>query len=112
MNYNKFYDAVAAEYGPEVALATIQILTINMTTKIKLKDLKTAGRFTEKIKRKVKDLLWEYDPQIIQQAFACWEVSYAWQTRQSLQGMGGCEAKTIKELVDEVEVPKELVCTS
>ena len=101
MNYNKFYDAVAAEYGPEVALAAVQILTVNMTTKIKPKCLKTTGRFTEKIKRKVKDLLWECDPQIIQQAFACWEVSHSWQTRQSLQGMGGCEAKTIKELVDE-----------
>ena len=101
MNYNKLYDAVAADYGSEVALATIQILTISMTTKTKLKDLKTAGSFTEKIKRKVKDLLWECDPQIIQQAFACWEVSHSWQTRQSMQGMGGCEAKTIKELVDE-----------
>ena len=111
MNYNKFYDAVAAEYGPEVALAAVQILTVNMTTKIKPKDFKTAGRFTEKIKRKAKDLLWECDPQVIQQALACWEVSNSWQTRQSLQGMGGCEAKTIKELVDEVDVPKELVCT-
>ena len=101
MNYNKLYDAVATDYGPEVALATIQILTISMTTKTKLKDLKTAGRFTEKIKRKVKDLLWECDPQIIQQAFACWEVSNSWETRQSLQGMGGCVTKTIKELVDE-----------
>ena len=111
MNYNKFYDAVAAEYGPEVALAAVQILTVNMTTKIKPKDFKTAGRFTEKIKRKAKDLLCECDPQVIQQALACWEVSNSWQTRQSLQGMGGCEAKTIKELVDEVEVPEEL-CTS
>lgn len=101
MNYIKFYDAVAADYGSEVALATIQILTVSFTTKIKLKDLKTAGRFTEKIKRKVKDLLWECDPQIVQQAFACWEVSNSWQTRQSLQGMGGCVTKTIKELIDE-----------
>ena len=100
MEYTKLYYAVAADYGPEVALATIQILTISMTTKTKLKDLKTAGRFTEKIKRKVKDLLWECDPQIIQQAFACWEVSNSWQTRQSLQGMGGCEAKTFKELIE------------
>lgn len=100
MEYTKLYYAVAADYGPEVALATIQILTINMTTKTKLKDLKTAGRFTEKIKRKVRDLLWECDPQIIQQAFACWEVSNSWQTRQSLQGMGGCEAKTFKELIE------------
>ena len=100
MNYNKVYDAVAAEYGPEVALAAVQILTVNMTTKIKPKDFKTAGRFTEKIKRKAKDLLWECDPQVIQQALACWEVSNSWQTRQSLQGMGGCEAKTFKELIE------------
>lgn len=102
MNYNKFYDAVAAEYGPEVALAAVQILTVNMTTKIKPKYLKTTGRFTEKIERKAKDLLWECDSQTLQQAMACWRVSQSWQTRQSLhlQGLGGCEAKTFKELIE------------
>lgn len=101
MNYNKFYDAVAAEYGSEVAMAAVQILTINMTTKIKPKYLKTTGRFTEKIERKAKDLLWECDSQTLQQAMACWRVSQSWQTHQSLHLQGGCEAKTIRELVDE-----------
>ena len=100
MNYNKFYDAVAAEYGPEVALAAVQILTVNMTTKFKPKHLKNTGSFTEKIERKAKDLLWECDPQTLQQAMACWRVSQSWQTRQTLQTQGGCEAKTFKELIE------------
>lgn len=101
MNYYKIFKAIKEEYGEEIALTAVQIYTINLTPSFYTKDefYENASEFLRKEARKV---LWENDDTF----FLCWKVFgciHEWESRQSLQGLGGCVAKTFKQLVEEYE---------
>ena len=94
MDYHGIFKAISAEYPEHVALAAIQIYTINLSTKPKL-----SGKFEQKIIKKANKLLWEMSTEERDIAINIWKVIYDWQTRQSLKGLGGCEMKTFKQLI-------------
>ena len=95
MNYSKIYDTIAEEFSPKIALMVVQIITISMTTKIP-KDLKLMS----KVERKARKLLWEESRADIELALELFAVSHDWESRQSMNGLGGCERKSFKELLD------------
>ena len=102
MNYYTIFKAIKEEYGEEIALTAVQIYTINLTPSFYTKDAfyENASEFLRKEARKV---LWETDDDTF---FLCWKVFgciHEWESRQSLQGLGGCVAKTFKQLVEEYE---------
>lgn len=99
MKYIRLFEAVSDEFGTEVALCVIQISTIHMRLKPKLKELTGEKSFEARVIAKARDLLWETDSTIVEQAIEVWRVSYDWQIRQSMNGLGGCEKKTFKELL-------------
>jgi hypothetical protein len=101
MNFDLLYEAVNKDYGHRVALATVQIMTLNLSMKIKLKDLKTPGRFESRILEKSKKVLWELSSDEYDLAVKCWKVAHDWSIRHSLQGLGGCVYLSFKELVDQ-----------
>ena len=96
MNYSKLYSAIAEEFSPKIALMVLQIVTISMTTKIP-KDLNLAS----KVEKKARKLLWEESRADIELALKIFECVHSWDTRQSLQGLGGCVTKTFKELMSD-----------
>ena len=101
MNYYTIFKAIKEEYGEEIALTAVQIYTINLTPSFYTKDefYENASEFLRKEARKV---LWENDDTF----FLCWKVFgciHEWESRQSLQGLGGCVAKTFKQLVEDYE---------
>ncbi len=96
MKYNDIYNAVKEEFNHDVALLTVQMLTIHMSTKIK-----DPFKFHDKIVSKISKTLAGTDPVVFDIAMKCWEVCYEWETRQSLTGFGGCVKKTFKELIQE-----------
>ena len=96
MDYYKIFKTISAEYPEHVALAAIQIYTINLSTKPKLN-----GKFEQKIIKKASKLLWRMAPEDRELAIKLWKVVYQWQACQSLQGLGGCTTKTFKQLLDE-----------
>ena len=96
MNYYEIFKALSAEYPEHVALAVIQIYTINLSTKPKLN-----GKFEQKIIKKANKLLWELITEDRELSIKLWKVAYQWATCQSLQGLGGCTTKTFKQLLDE-----------
>lgn len=99
MNYNEIYQAVEQDYGHEVALLTIQMLTIQMSTKIK--NIET---HCVKVENKINRTLWECSSSAdYELALKCWKVSYEWDIGQSLEGLGGCTKKTFKELIGKAE---------
>ena len=96
MTYYEIFKAISAEYPEHVALAAIQIYTINLSTKPKLD-----GKFEQKIIKKANKLLWRMSPEDRNLAISLWRVTYQWLACQSLQGLGGCTTKTFKRLLNE-----------
>ena len=95
MNYSKIYDTIAEEFSPKIALMVVQIITISMTTKIP-KDLKLMS----KVERKARKLLWEESRADVDLALALVDCVHSWEIGQSMNGLGGCERKSFKELLD------------
>lgn len=90
--FDKF-EAVEKDYGKRIALLAIQLYTINMTMKI----YKVTR---ERILKKFNKLAWDVDDSDKELAIKVYDVLYDYEVRQSLDGIGGCEIKTIKELVE------------
>lgn len=100
MIYKKLYDAVKSEFNDDIALTVVQILTINLSTKVKKKDM-IEGGFRDKVLTKAKKVLWQVDNDTYELAVKIWDVYPSWDTRQSFHGLGGCTIKTFKELLDD-----------
>lgn len=96
MTYYEIFKAISAEYPEHIAIAAIQIYTINLSTKPKLN-----GKFEQKIIKKASKLLGGMAEEDRELTIKIWKVMYKWTTRQSLQGLGGCTTKTFKQLLDE-----------
>ena len=95
MNFAKLYSAISEEFSPKIALMVVQIVTINMTTKMP-KDIST---FAEKVEKKARKLLWEESRADIELALQLFVVCHNWEIGQSMHGLGGCERKSFKELL-------------
>ena len=100
-DFTKLYDTVKAEFNDEIALSVVQILTINLTTKIKKKDMNVKGIFRDKILKKAKKALWQLDDDTFELSVKIWDVYPSWITRQEMHGLGGCTIKTFKELLGD-----------
>ena len=94
MNCHKIFSAICLEFPDNIALAAVQIYSLNLV-------LKPINNFEKKILKKAKKLLWELADEDFDLAVKIWKVIYTWECRQSLQGMGGCKAKTFKQLLAE-----------
>ena len=103
MDYKRLYDAVNAEFDAEIALAVVQIVTINLTIKVKKKDFLTEGSLRERILKKAKKLLWQLDDDTFDLAVKIFDVYPSWNTRQEMHGLGGCTVKSFKELLGDDE---------
>lgn len=99
MKFMKLFEAVADEFDMDVALAVVQIITIQLRLKPKMKELTGEKSFEERVITKAKDVLWETDSSIVEQAIQVWRVTHDWDVRQTMAGLGGCEKKTFKELL-------------
>ena len=100
-DFTRIYNAIHEEFdNRDLAMMVVQIYTINLTTKIKPKDISTPGRFTEKVIKKSKKLFWQYEDCDIDLAISLWQCIHSWENRQAMHGLGGCEKKTFKELLE------------
>ena len=99
-DFTRIYNAINEEFNnPELAMIVVQIYTIHLTTKVKSKDWTHAGHLTEKVIKKSKKVLWEYPIDDVELAISLWQCVYDWEIGQSMDGLGGCEKKTFKELL-------------
>ena len=103
MKYNDIFKAVSTEFSEEIALCVVQIMTIQMSLKPKLKELTGEKSFENRVIALAKDVLWEADNDIVDQAIQVWRVTHDWGVRQSMTGLGGCEKKTFKQLMGIID---------
>jgi len=94
MDCHKIFSAIRLEFSENIALAAVQIYSLNLA-------LKPNNDFETKITKKAKRLLWEMSDSDFDLAVKIWKVIYIWDCRQSLQGLGGCKAKTFNQLLVE-----------
>jgi hypothetical protein len=101
MEHLRIFNAIKADFGEQIALSVCQINAICLTTKVKRKDIGShGGSFAERVTKKATKLLWESSPEELELALALWGCVHDWEIKQSLDGLGGCEKKTFKELLD------------
>jgi hypothetical protein len=94
MDFYRIFNAIKSEYPENIALSAIQIYSLNLA-------LKPSNNFETKIIKKAKKLLWEMSDSDFDLAVKIWKAIYSWQCCQSLQGLGGCKAKTFKQILTE-----------
>jgi len=99
MDTLKLFTALSADFGEDIALSVVQVYTINMVTKVKNSDL-TTGERTHRITKKAMKLLCDKPDATIKLVFELWELINDWSIKQDMHGLGGCEKKTFKELID------------
>lgn len=99
MDYIKLFNDVENEFSKEEAILTVVAMTLNLTIAPELDDLQEVGRYTERLNAATRETLREYSNELIDEVILIREAYYVFDMRQSLQGLGGCEAKTIKEIM-------------
>ncbi len=102
MKFIEIHAAIQKDFGAEVALAAVQILTVSMVTKLKNSDIQGRTKWSERVLKKAKKVLWETSKEDFELAKACWSAIQTWEIGQQFHGMGGCVAKTFAELVGDV----------
>lgn len=93
------FKAISAEFDEKIAIAVLQVVTINLTLKIKESEWSVAGQRVKRITKRAKKLLWELNDDEFHLVMSLWDVSHDWEVRQTLQGLGGCEPKTFTALL-------------
>lgn len=102
MKYSNLYKQLRNENFSEIAsISAIQILTINITMEIKVKDMKESGRFTNRLKKKSRNILWEITDDEFEISWKLYECFHEFEISNSLYGLGGCVRKTFTELMKE-----------
>jgi len=101
MKYIEVFNQVQSEFDTEIALCVTQIYSINLLLKPSMAELKGKKSFEERIIRRAKKLLWEVDADIVEQSIQIWKQVHNWQSRKTMQGLGGCEYKTFRQLLGE-----------
>lgn len=99
MDLCNVHKTVEGEFNTTIATLVVAALTVNLTTKAKQKDMLDPGRFTNRINQKTRDLLWEHNKDDIELAIKIRDAWTEYSNRQSFDGLGGCEKKTLQEIV-------------
>ena len=81
-----------------MALRVVAVHAIHMVQKIKEVDLATAGRFSARLEKRARKVLWAETPEDFSEAFKIAMALYDFENRRSMQGLGGCTAISLREL--------------
>ena len=87
-------------FNDGIAIGVLQFLTVMLTTKVTLKDFKKSGKYLEKVDRKAKRVLWHLSKDDFNLVYKLSMCLHDWDIDQTLNGLGGCTAKTFKELLN------------
>jgi hypothetical protein len=102
MRYIDIFKQLTTEgFSEEVALSVIQVVTINITKPIKKRHLYGDRNYADEIINDAQTLLYGLPVETFEKVIALWNCISEWETRIIMQGIGGCEVKTFKQLLEE-----------
>ena len=99
MQLKQLYFIAFQDYPHEVCLGLCAAHAIHMSMRISEKDLAEPGRFNAWLEKKIRGALWQ-EPHIdliVKLCLATHEV----ETTHALQGLGGCVAKSFKDVLSQ-----------
>ena len=98
MNYIKVFKAIEEEFDSEIALMVIQILTVSQESfnKGRTKYLSEPQKY---LRNSFNAIFWEQPEEKQSLAWNLFNTVYDWDIAQEMQGLGGCEVKSFKELL-------------
>ncbi|MCK9369216.1 hypothetical protein M0R04_04695 [Candidatus Dojkabacteria bacterium] len=100
MDFLRIFEVVEGEYTKSIACGILAAMTINLTTRVRKSDYKNPGRFTERLYKKTKGLLYEYSDDDIELIIKIRDSWNEYQLCQDMAGLGGCKKKTLKEIIE------------
>lgn len=98
MKLDELYSVAIKEYPHNICLDLCAAHSLHLATKHTKKDLLIAGRYWEKVERLIRKTLWQSEDidLVVSLCFAVYDV----ETTHALQGLGGCVAKTFKQVLE------------
>jgi hypothetical protein len=103
-----FKQLISEGFSEEVALSVVQVITINIIKPIKKKHLSGDRDYASEIISDAKLLLWKLPIETFTEIITLCSCISEWETRMSIQGIGGCKVKTFKQLLDEKQIAKSV----
>ena len=108
MNYTKLYSEIESEFNHDIALLSITAIAIHLSITPSKKDITIKGHFGQKIYKKITQTLWEHKDSL-ETVLYITAVFYDYDLKKSLNGIGGCQAKSFTQLITELkEKEKEI----
>ena len=98
MQYIKVFKAIEEEFDSEIALMVIQVLTVAQEAYNKGR-AKYLGEPQKYLRKSFKDIFWEQHEEKQSLVWNLFNVVYDWEIAQEMQGLGGCEVESFKELI-------------
>ena len=104
MNYTKLYSEIESEFNHDIALLSITAIAIHLSINPSKKDITVKGHFGQKIYKKITQTLWEHDyKDNLETVLYITAVFYDYDLCKSLNGLGGCQAKSFTQLITELK---------
>lgn len=99
MNPYKISKDLRAEGFDEEVISNVVVINgLHMSKKIRPRHIDTIGLYTQELKEKSRDVLWETTDKVFGEAWELSQIIYDYELTHSLNGLGGCVAKTYREL--------------
>ena len=93
MNYSNAFEVIKESRGDMVAALACAAGALHLTLIPTMEELTTPGAFTTKLKTLWKDCFFEIEEALVEEAIKAWIAFCEYDVYQSLNGLGGCEAK-------------------
>lgn len=99
MDYSEIFTAIELDYNKDIAMYSCMCIAVRLSMKIKKSDL-VKGEFTKRLNKRIDKLFWFLDSETKTTVLSCHNAAFSWQQRKDANGIGGCEMKSIKQLID------------
>lgn len=98
MQLDELYTMAIKEYPHNICLDLCAAHSLHLSTKPTKTDLTISGRYRGKVEKLIRKTLWQSEDidLVVNLCFAVYDV----ETTHALQGLGGCVAKTFKQVLD------------
>ena len=107
MNFTNVYNVVFKEYSHSIAILVVSAISINLSMKVKDKDLTVPGRYVERLNKKTKEILWTHADEFnIDLVIKIRDAYHEYSNRVAMNGLGGCEIKTLRQIVEKMSETK------
>jgi hypothetical protein len=108
MDYYELFKEIKEQgFDEKTALLTVIADALHISTVVEDDDFVIQNNFFKRVTKKIKDTLWEY-PDDLEKILKLESLLHDYEIGKDLDGLGGCQGKTLKELYDEKKEEENL----